>query len=88
MTCLPFLFLIGIRAGKIAEVNYNSAKTIERGRAVMKDKKKFFRKKVTDEEEEEVEDEGDHIDDDEGKQLLAMPHYDISLYHIILEDRV
>ena len=85
------MFLIGIRAGKIAEVNYNSAKTIERGRAVMKDKKKFFRKKVTDEEEEEVEDEGDHIDDDEGKQLLAndnMTHYDISLYHIILEDRV
>ena len=85
------MFLIGIRAGKIAEVNYNSAKTIERGRAVMKDKKKFFRKKVTDEEEEEVEDEGDHIDDDEGKQLLPndnMPHYDISLYHIILEDRV
>ena len=57
----------------------------------MKDKKKFFRKKVTDEEEEEVEDEGDHIDDDEGKQLLAndnMTHYDISLYHIILEDGV
>ena len=34
----------------------------------MRDKKKFFRKKGTDEEGEEVEEEGDHIDDDEGKQ--------------------
>ena len=71
-----FLLLVGIRAGKIAEVNYNQAKTIERGRAVMKEKKKFFRKKVTEEEgeegEEEVEDEGDHIDDEEGKHYAVL----------------
>ena len=68
--------MTGIRAGKIAEVNYNQAKTIERGRAVMKEKKKFFRKKVTEEEgeegEEEVEDEGDHIDDEEGKLYAVL----------------
>ena len=35
-------------------MNYNTAKTIERGRLIMRDKKKFFRKKGTDEEGEEV----------------------------------
>lgn len=37
---------------------------IEKGRAVMKDKKKFFRKKDVDEDGQEVEDEADLIDDE------------------------
>ena len=63
--------LIGARARKIAEVNYRTDKIIERGKAVLKDKKKFFRKKDVDEEgeEQQVEEEGDHIDDDEGKNI-------------------
>ena len=66
-----FILVIGARARKIAEVNYRTDKIIERGKAVLKDKKKFFRKKDVDEEgeEQQVEEEGDHIDDDEGKNI-------------------
>jgi hypothetical protein len=44
----------GVRARKIAEVNYRTEKVIERGRAAMKEKKKFFKKKVVNEDGEEV----------------------------------
>jgi hypothetical protein len=46
--------IIGNRARKITEGNYRTEKIIERGKIVLKDKKRFFRKKDADEEGDEV----------------------------------
>jgi hypothetical protein len=68
------MIIIGMRARKVAEMNYRADKVIEKGNLVIKEKKKSLRKKreiETDEDgdEAEVEEEEHLIDDQDVKKF-------------------
>ena len=64
---LPAVF-IGVRARKIAEVNYRTEKAEERGRDVMSKRQKEYRERTEEEGEgSDIEVEADFIEDDEGQ---------------------
>ena len=67
LLCFIFHF-VGVRARKIAEVNYRTDRAIERGRDVMSKRVKVYRERTEEEGEgDEIEVESDLIDDDEGE---------------------